>query len=96
MAKKKLKIWNGRGYSCRINSDPRWDTANDGHAFVCAYSVADALRVIAEYTGHLSASLSEIKNYWSAGCWGTPMEGITPERGLWVVFRRNEKPVRLV
>jgi hypothetical protein len=95
---RKLKIWNGAGYCCRNNKDQRWKDVpfNDApHAFVCAYSRADARRVIAEYTGYEPGD-AEIRDYWSEGAWGKSMEGVEPERGLWLQFDSNEKPVRVV
>lgn len=93
---RKLKVWNGRGYCCRNADDPRWRGINHSesvHANVCAHSRADARRVIAEYAGYDPRD-TEIRDYWSE-CWGSSMEGIEPERGLWLEFERG-KPVRVV
>lgn len=94
---RQLKIWNGRGYCCVKRDDPRWHALkfNDcPHAYVAAYSRADARKVIEEYCGRLPPD-SELRDYWSAGCWGTAMASITPERGLWIQFDSREKPVRV-
>ena len=65
-----------------------------GHGYIAAYSVADAARVLDEVVGG-RGSLTEIKVYWSHGCWGNAMDGITPERGLWVHDEKsNSKPSR--
>jgi hypothetical protein len=67
-----------------------------GHAYVAAYSMNDAVRVITEVLGYEPRGIrSELKIYWSRGCWGTPMDGITPERGMWVQQGYNFKPVKL-
>lgn len=94
---KTLKIWNGRGYCCHKSSDPLWSgipPSAYSHAYVAAYSRADARRVIAEYTGREPHD-AEIRDYWSEGAWGNDMKGITPERGLWVAIGRAS-PVRVI
>ena len=96
---KKLKIWNGRGYCCYKPNDPKWSALNgkhNAHAYVAAYSRADARRVIHEYCGFMPPD-SEIRDYWSEGAWGKSMEGVIPERGLWIQFdRHNSKPERVL
>jgi hypothetical protein len=94
--KGELKLWNGRAYCCFKPSDKRWKGSERGasHAYVAAYSVADALRVITEYCGH-SPGRTEITKYWNEGCWGNSMDGVEPERGMWIAFERGE-PVRVV
>jgi hypothetical protein len=78
---KTLRLFNGR-----------W--MPNGHAYVAAYSVADACRVIRECSNNGYGVETELRVYWSHDAWGTAMNGITPERGLWVQFERNKKPVR--
>ncbi len=78
---KTLKLFNGRG----------WGSGQ--HAYVAAYSQADARRVCEELGYQLTAS--ELKVYWSHGCWGTRMDGITPERGLWLQENWHEVPKRI-
>lgn len=95
---KVLKIWNGRGYCAYKHSDPLWKDVranSDVHAYVAAYSRADARRVVAEYCGHVPAD-SEIKDYWHEGSWGDPMKEIAPERGLWLQFGHYCTPVRVI
>lgn len=84
---RKLKIWNGRFISRPKDGKDSdlWDKFREVHAYVCAHSRADARRVIEEYCGY-DIGDSEIKVYWSEGCWGNTMEGIEPERGLWLNF----------
>lgn len=82
MRKNEESHWNKLPYNASV------------HGYVCAASRADARRVIAEYTGR-EPSDSELRDYWSE-CWGRPMDGITPERGLWLQFRDRESPVRVV
>lgn len=92
---KTLKLWNGRAYCCRKRSDPLWDDVRpNGYqkAYVAAYSRADARRVIQEYCGTLPSD-GELRDYFSE-CWGRSMEGITPERGLWLEFGKG--PVQVV
>jgi len=86
---KTLKVWNGRGYACAKYDDPRWKGNYHAHANVCAYSRADAAKVIEEYLGGKARGLDrEIKNYWSP-VWGNSMNGINKERGLWIEFERG-------
>ena len=94
---KQLKIWNGRCYSHPINKNELWKNRKQKetpHIFVCAHSMADAARVCEQYFAQ-PPSRNEMKEYWSPNCWGNSMDGITPERGLWIQFR-SEKPVRVV
>ena len=94
---RKLRCWNGRFCWGRVSTDPRWKdipSNHSPHGNVCAYSRADARRVIAEYTGAVPSD-NEIKEYWS-DCWGNSMDGIEPERGFWVEFTDGAKPERLV
>ncbi|WP_293195847.1 hypothetical protein [Ottowia sp.] len=37
-----------------------------------------------------------VRDYWSHGVWGVRMEGVVPERGLWLEFSLSEPPVRVV
>lgn len=84
---RKLKLWNGRA----IMVDRKYD-----HAYVAAYSRADARRVIAEYKGR-TISDNEIKEYWSEGCWGNAMDHVVPERGLWLSNDKDQfDPQRVV
>lgn len=76
---RKLKFWNGR-----------W--GRNQHAYVAAYSQADAVALINSVTNN-QFTLHEIQKYWSP-CWGNPMKGVTPERGLWVETD-NRVPVRV-
>jgi hypothetical protein len=81
---KTLKVWNGRGYCARKFGDPKWEGKNGGEVCVnvCAYSRADAIRVIEAYCGR-APSVTELRDYFSP-CWGNAMKGIKPERGLWL------------
>lgn len=93
---KELKLWNGRASWMRKPEDPLWNGVRVNsctHAYVAAYSRADARRVIQEYTGSM-ASDNEIKEYWNEGCWGNDMKGIDPVRGMWLSF--GGAPVKVV
>lgn len=96
---KTLKIWNGRGYCAHNPRDPLWQGIRhnaDQHAYIAAYSREDARRVIEEYCGR-KPSLTEIRDYFNEGCWGSSMDGVTPERGLWIfIAGKTEKPVRVL
>jgi len=96
---KTLKIWNGRGMVCHKYEDKRWTSVNSSHAYICAYSRADARRVVEEYCGQLPPD-SEIRDYFCEGAWGNSMEGVEHERGLWISFgnqyKAGNKPVRVV
>ena len=74
---KELRLWNGRPYGVLPQSE--WK-----HASVCvaAYSIADARRVCVE-AGMNDPGANEVTEYWSE-CWGNDMNGIAPERGIWV------------
>lgn len=84
---KKLKLFNGRDWECR-----------GGHLYVAAYSVRDAAELssaayrktigLEDRLDIVKTSISEVNVYWHKGCWGSSMEGINPERGVWWV-RKN-------
>lgn len=89
-----LMLWNGGASSCRKPGEPLWQGVRPNsskHAYVAARSRADARRVIAEYCGRDPGD-HELKTYWSP-CWGNAMDGITPERGLWLDM--GQGPVRV-
>lgn len=70
---KQLKIWNGRGHG---------RTYGRGHIYVAAYSRKQAAELVSiacfgDEIPHVISS-NEIKVYFSADCWGTPMNGIVP------------------
>ena len=101
MSERKLRIWNGRGYIVRDpNHDPRWKNTRTGSVYIAAYSRADAAKVMAEYLGRMPQGADyEIKTFFHEGAWGNSMEGIQPERGMWIQFSDNyprETPVRVV
>jgi len=70
---KKLKLWNGRerykGEEVTIN--------------VAAPSLAAAAKMVEEAL-ECYCSVHYVRNYYSP-CWGYDMDGITPERGVWIV-----------
>jgi hypothetical protein len=74
--KRVLKIWNGR---CTEN-------LRGTHLFLAAYSQADACRMLSELYPRLNPSQwnREMTIYFNKNCWGNTMEGITPERGVWL------------
>ena len=84
-----LKLFNGRAY-CAMKSAPEWEGVRgnaEQHAYIAAYSREDARRVVEEYCGR-KPSVSELRDYFSP-CWGNAMEGIAPERGLWLFLDGN-------
>lgn len=93
---RELKLWNGRGNCLLKSGDPMWDGFRNNayaHGYVAAYSRSDARRVIAEYCGRDPGD-AELRVYWNSGCWGNPMDGIAPERGLWIDLGKG--PVRVI
>lgn len=93
---KQLKLWNGRAW-CVVNfRDPLWplDAPVDNmKVYACGESRADIMRMMAEYCG-VKPPLSEIVSY-GAERWGLSMDGVKPERGLWIRFGLYEAPVRV-
>ena len=83
---KQLKIWNGRGQGKYEN----------GHVYVAAYSTRQAAELIRMACDSFT-SVHEINAYFAKGCWGRPMDGITPtEPCVYVqkIYSGNEKPFR--
>ena len=82
MKPRKLKLFNGGDWACR-----------GGHLYVCAYSQQDAVdlanqayRKIKGYEDRPDIcpfTIGHVRVYWAKGCWGNPMAGIVPERGVW-------------
>lgn len=90
-----LKVYNGRHYCCR-SSDPIWDDVPQNslaRIYAAAYSRADLRRLITEYRG-IDPGLTELRDYWS-NAWGKRMEGVVPERGIWLVKNHESDPVRI-
>jgi hypothetical protein len=98
---RQLKIWNGGGSALRKRGDPLWkDVRFNGepHGYIAAYSRADAERIIEEYCGQ-RPPVSLLRDYWHEGTWGIAMDGIVPERGLWLQFNRHVEssvPIKVI
>jgi hypothetical protein len=81
---KGLKIWNGRGHG-------EWD-----HFYVCARSGAEACRLLRAAVGYGTYE-TELRKYYNANCWGSAMDGIEPEVGVWATKRGDDRsPVKVV
>lgn len=97
---KPLKIWNGGGIGVvpfRVYRDKVRD-ASSIQVYACAASRAELLRMILAYQGveRLMIGMeSTIKSHWTEGLWGTPMEGVTPEPGLWIEYPGERTPTRV-
>ena len=85
---KQLKIWNGRGHG-------KYDR---GHVYVAAYSAKQAVELINQACSSC-IGVHEINVYYAKGCWGNPMDGITPtEPCVYVqeIHHGKEKPFRII
>ena len=85
--KRKLKLFNGSAHGKFLRGY---------HAYVAAYSIADASDVMTVAFGGSRKWTRELNVYWHKGHWGNAMEGITPERGCWVAKKPTGKPERIV
>ncbi len=67
---KKLKLWNGRGHG----------KFERGHFYVAAYSAEQASFLMAIASGYKNTRgfETELRVYYSKGCWGNSMNGIVP------------------
>jgi hypothetical protein len=99
---KKLKIWNGRGWGNqrydkehKLIPDPTGKEYCE-HFYVCANSVAHAIRLINEVAGRNVANYREANEYWNKGCWGNAMDGVQQEIGVWTTQEYNDKPKRII
>ena len=85
MKPKELKLFNGGD----------WESQG-GHLYVAAFSVIDAARLVVRAEIKIKGLnidpldkllvgrvARDIKVYFAKNCWGNPMDGITPERGVW-------------
>jgi hypothetical protein len=88
-----LKLFNGRCYGVLPSS--QWKrNGHTGHIFVAAYNVEDARRLCREL-GLNDPGRTEVVKYWNKDCWGNSMEGVTPERGVWLQYDHKIKPKRI-
>lgn len=99
VAERKLVLFNGGGrFTLEKREDPFWQglkPSSECDAYIAAYSLADAGRLIVEYLGRKPRGLdSTLRLWWNRGAWGNAMEGITPSRGIWVKLDRNA-PVQI-
>ena len=78
---REIKIWNGGG------------VGRQEYLFIGAYSKSDACRMLTELYPYMNINQWRYKMdvYFSDGCWGNAMNGIIPERGIWLV--QNEYTV---
>lgn len=88
LRKRSLKFWNsGDGLYMRADT-PFWAGIPHNatvHAYVAAYSVKDLQERVGGYSrGGAAPSTGRVRTHWNAGAWGRKMDGITPERGLWL------------
>lgn len=94
MKKKPLRLFNGRPYG--ILPHMEWNKGGSiTHLFIAAYSIADLRRLCVEL-GLNDPGRYEINEYWNKDAWGTHMDGIEPERGLWIKEDYNSKPERIL
>lgn len=87
---RKLKIWNGRGSSIGYGEG----RMTFEHFYYCAYSQRDLLD-LCEDAG-VPMDMSEMRNYLNTGCWGNPMDGIEPVRGIWGQVTHGSEPERII
>jgi len=78
--KKPVKVWNGRGDYREL----------DGHLYVGARTKKEACSLVTRAGYFPKLSMNEFTTYWSP-CWGNPMEGITPEVGVWFTSKAEER-----
>jgi hypothetical protein len=93
-----LKIWNGNVQSMvPYEEAKRHGISYNGyaHGYGCARSRADLCRMIIEWSGGSRGLDAYIRDYWSEGAWGIAMDGIAPERGLWVQYGYGAQPQRV-
>lgn len=79
---KQLRYWNGRS--------PLHLRGGHDHAYICAYSKAEAVRLAKQAFGECF-SIGELNNYWSE-CWGTAAEqalGYPEEPGVYIALWRT-------
>jgi hypothetical protein len=78
-----LKIWNGRGDHRQL----------DGHLYVCASTKKEVAELVTQAGYYPKMTMRELSTYWTKGCWGLAMEGITPEKGVWFVSKEDENAI---
>ena len=94
---KTLKLWNGRGGSRKDPKSGYW--IETGHCYIAALSKAEAIALM-RLAGFETFTRHELDEYYSPDCWGSPMEGIKPMRGVWATRLDGEsslvKPTKLI
>lgn len=95
----KLKLWNGNAQTMAPYAEvKKRNIPHNGHVHVyaCAGSRAEVLRMLQAWTGDVGLGRdSYVRDYWNAGAWGNTMDGIVPERGLWVQYGHGSQPERV-
>lgn len=89
---RKLRFYNGR---MLLDFDQDGNQILHGHGQfhvnICAYSQQDACNLLAEFGARMT--LYEMRTYWFP-CWGSAMDDVKPERGVWVEWEQGI-PVRV-
>ena len=94
---KQLKVWNGRGaWIAHKDRDKLRSPSSTPHMYIAAYSVKDAEALIEEYVGYKPTGVAREMRVYFAPMWGRIMDGITPERGIWLQFGQGETPVKVI
>ena len=90
---RKLKKWNGMLFFHQDDKGKKIPLRKTQlKVSICAYSQKDAVSLLHEH-GYNNEKLHHLREYWS-NCWGNSMDGIEPERGMWVEFEMG-KPVKV-
>ena len=82
-----LKIWNGAGHGVLERQS----------VYIAAYSLKQAAELLAKVSQCTNRGFENaIRTYYSAGCWGKPMNGIVPtEPCVYLQDGYGGKPVRV-
>lgn len=96
---KGLKIWNGRRLASAFLGHEKAEELQLSHnqsvsLYACAKSRAEVVRMVAAAGQDERGLESHITRMWHEGAWGSHMEGVEPEPGLWLQIG-TEKPVRV-
>lgn len=65
----------------KLSNGP-WDSRTSAKCFVAANSAGEAVRLLRQ--AGRTTTMYEYRTYWNIGAWGNSMNGIEPERGVWV------------
>lgn len=87
---KKIQLFNGRCCNKLSLNGKLYQ-----HAYVGAFSEKHAVELL-QQAGYLSMTIGTLRKYWCKGLWGSSMQNIEPQIGVWAIPKILSKPEDVV